>query len=49
MRLNIKNVMLMVMVLAITACEFSMNTPEEYFNQATLNTNEITRFGTYLL
>ncbi|TCD25522.1 hypothetical protein EZ456_15960 [Pedobacter psychrodurus] len=47
MRLNIKNVMLMVMVLTITACEFSFNTPEEYFDRAALNSNEISRFGTY--
>ncbi|MBT2564387.1 hypothetical protein J7E50_23505 [Pedobacter sp. ISL-68] len=47
MRLNIKNVMLMVMVLTITACEFSFNTPEEYFDRAALNTNGVSRFGTY--
>ncbi|MFD2582286.1 hypothetical protein ACFSR6_07295 [Pedobacter vanadiisoli] len=47
MRLNIKNVMLMVMVFTITACKFSINTPEEYFDQAALNTNDISRFGTY--
>jgi hypothetical protein len=39
--------MLMVMVMTITACAFLMNTPEEYFNQAALNNNKITRFGTY--
>ncbi|WP_343523857.1 hypothetical protein [Pedobacter sp.] len=47
MRLNIKKVMLMVMVFTITACEFSVNTPEEYFDQAALNTNDISRFGAY--
>jgi len=45
MRLNFKNVMLMVMVLTITACEFSLNTPEEYFDRVALNTNSISRFG----
>ena len=45
MRLNIKNVMFMVMVLAITACEFSFNTPAEYFDRIALNTNSISRFG----
>jgi hypothetical protein len=47
MRLNIKNVMLMVVVLTITACNFTLNTPEEYFDQAALNSNDISRFGTY--
>jgi hypothetical protein len=47
MRLNIKNVMLMVMVSTITACNFTVNTPEEYFDQAALNANDISRFGTY--
>lgn len=47
MRLNIKNVMLMVMVSAITACNLTVNTPEEYFDQAALNANDISRFGTY--
>ncbi|WP_431292545.1 hypothetical protein [Pedobacter sp. P26] len=45
MRLKFKNVMLMVMVLTITACEFSLNTPEEYFDRVALNTNSISRFG----
>lgn len=47
MRLNIKNVMLMVMVSTITACNLTVNTPEEYFDQAALNANDISRFGTY--
>ncbi|MBO9673143.1 MAG: hypothetical protein J7577_06850 [Sphingobacteriaceae bacterium] len=47
MRLNIKNVMLMVVVFTITACKFSINSPEEYFDRAALNTNDISRFGTY--
>jgi len=37
----------MVVVLTITACGFPLNTPEEYFDQAALNTNGISRFGTY--
>lgn len=37
----------MVMVSTITACNFRANTPEEYFDQAALNTNQISRFGTY--
>ncbi|WP_293305480.1 hypothetical protein [Pedobacter sp. UBA5917] len=45
MRLNFKNVMLMVVVLTTTACEFSLNTPEEYFDRVALNTNSISRFG----
>jgi hypothetical protein len=47
MRLNIKNVMLMVMVSTITACNLTVNTPEEYFDRAALNANQISRFGTY--
>ncbi|CAH0169391.1 hypothetical protein SRABI27_00978 [Pedobacter sp. Bi27] len=47
MRLNIKNVMLMVMVSTITACNLTVNAPEEYFDQAALNANDISRFGTY--
>lgn len=39
--------MLMVMVSAITACNLTVNTPEEYFDQAALNANDISRFGTY--
>lgn len=35
----------MVVVLTITACEFSLNTPEEYFDRVALNTNAISRFG----
>jgi outer membrane lipopolysaccharide assembly protein LptE/RlpB len=31
MRLNIKNVMLMVVVLTITACNFTLNTPDDFF------------------
>ena len=47
MRLNIQNVMLMVMVSTITACNLTVNTPEEYFDRAALNANQISRFGTY--
>jgi len=45
MRLNVKHVMLMVMVLAITACKIPLNSPEEYFDRAALNTNTLSRFG----
>ena len=33
------------MLLTITACEFSLNTPTEYFDRVALNTNSIARFG----
>ncbi|MBK1896186.1 hypothetical protein [Chryseobacterium paridis] len=42
---TIKNVILMGTFLTITACEFSRNTPTEYFDRVALNTNQITRFG----
>jgi len=35
----------MVMVTTITACNFTLNSPEEYFDRAALNTNTISRFG----
>lgn len=42
---SFKNVILMGVLLTITACEFSLNTPTEYFDRVALNTNMITRFG----
>lgn len=45
MQHNTKNVILMGMLLTVTACEFSLNTPSEYFDRVALNTNMIARFG----
>ncbi|KIA94107.1 hypothetical protein OC25_10975 [Pedobacter kyungheensis] len=44
---SIRIYVLMVAVLTATACKFQQNSPEEYFDQAALNTNDISRFGTY--
>lgn len=42
---SIRFYVLMVAVLTATACKFSLNSPEEYFDRAALNTNTLSRFG----
>ena len=42
---SIRIYVLMVAVLSATACKFTLNTPEQYFDRAALNTNTISRFG----
>ena len=42
------NYLLLILLSLITnACNFSFNTPEEYFDRTTLNTNKFSDFGYY--